>query len=195
MDALFAAPIGALLIFCLRIGDVSLATMRMIFAVKGHRTVSASIGFFEVLIWVFAAGHALQHLDSILHVVGYAGGFATGNYVGVWLEGKVAFGVSVVRAVIRVDEAEVASNGQTSGHAAARLLREAGYAVTELSGRGRESEVDILSIVAQRTKVPEVLEILKNHDPDVFVTVEEIRTTQGGFIRPGGRKMPFLTRY
>lgn len=90
MDVLFAAPIGALLIFMLRIVDVSMATVRLIFIVRGARGLAAVIGFFEVLIWVVAAGHALQHLDSILHVVGYAGGFAAGSYVGVWLEGVFA---------------------------------------------------------------------------------------------------------
>lgn len=191
MDALFSAPIGALIIFFLRIGDVSLATMRMIFAVRGHRAIAAFIGFFEVLIWVIAAGHALQHLDSILHIVGYAAGFSLGNYVGVSLEGRVAIGLSIVRAVVHL---KPLGNGTTTGSEMARMLREAGYAVTEVSGRGRENEVEILIIVAQRKKVPEVMDLIKAVDPKVFLTVEEVRSMQGGYIRPGGRKMPFLTR-
>ena len=78
MDALLAAPIGALLIFLLRIVDVSMSIMRMILAVRGHRVAAASIGFFEVLIWLVAVGAALEHLDSWLHIVGYAAGFAAG---------------------------------------------------------------------------------------------------------------------
>ena len=61
MDALLAAPIGALLIFLLRIVDVSMSIMRMILAVRGHRVAAASIGFFEVLIWLVAVGAALEH--------------------------------------------------------------------------------------------------------------------------------------
>lgn len=200
MDALFAAPVGALLIFSLRIIDVSMSMMRMILAVRGHRGLAAFIGFFEVLIWLFAAGHALEHLDSVWHIVGYAGGFATGNYIGVWLEGRFALGLSAVRVIFR------GNSEHSSGPAAAAWLRNRGFAVTEQEGRGRESEVDILNIVVQRKRVPEVLGILQELDPTAFVTVTEVRTASGGvlepsttvsprlFVRPGGRKIPYLTR-
>lgn len=198
MDALFDAPIGALLIFCLRIVDVSLSMMRMLLAVRGHRLMAACLGFFEVLIWLIAVGNALQHLNSVYHIIGYAAGFATGNYVGVWLEGRFAIGVNVVRAVFRGNEA--------LGATAARLLRDSGFAVTEFSGRGREGEVEILNIVAQRKLIRHVMEVIHNVDDEAFVTVSEVRSTSGGhiqsgfdapngYVRPGGRKMPFLTRF
>jgi uncharacterized protein YebE (UPF0316 family) len=195
MDALLSAPIGALLIFALRVIDVSMAMMRMILGVRGHRVLAALIGFIEVFIWLIAVSSALKHLDSVFHIVGYAAGFATGNYVGVWLEGRFALGVSAVHAVFRK------GLETDAGPVAASVLREQGYAVTEMPGRGRESDVDILNIVVQRKKVPDVLNTLHAQDPAAFVTVEEVRTTQGGYlrprgyIRPGGRKMPFLTRF
>lgn len=191
MDAWFAAPIGALLIFALRIGDVSMSVMRMILNVRGQRGIAAAIGFFEVMIWLVAAGHALQHLDSIFHIAGYAGGFAVGNYVGVWLEGKFALGLNAVRAVCRT---EPLPNGSTNGREAARHLREQGFAVTEIRGHGLHSEVDILNIVVQRKRVPIVLDIVQEHDPDAFISVEEVRSIEGGYVRPGGRKFPFLVR-
>lgn len=191
MEVLLAAPIGALLIFLLRIVDVSMAVMRMILNVRGQRGISALIGFFEVLIWLIAAGSALKHLGSPLHIVGYAAGFAAGNYVGVWLEAQFALGVNAVRAVCRAD---ALPDGSTSGRQTARRLREEGYAVTEVEGRGLHSDVEILNVIVQRKKVPNVVRIIQEHDPDAFVSVEEVRSIQGGYIRPGGRKMPFLTR-
>lgn len=190
LDPWFAAPIGALLICLLRITDVSMSIMRMILAVRGHRVVAAFIGFFEVLIWLVAVGKALEHLNSIVHVIGYAGGFAVGNYVGVWLEGRFALGVNVVHAVIRRPRGE-----EKAPHAmkAARLLRSEGFAVTELEGRGLRSYVDILNVVAPRRRVPHVIRIIREQDPTTFLSVEEVRSVEGGYIRPGGRKMPFLT--
>lgn len=188
MELWLSAPIGALLIFGLRVVDVSMAMFRMILAVRGRRGTAAIIGFFEVLIWLVAVGQALNHLNSIYHVVGYAGGFAVGNYVGVWLEGRFAIGVNVVRAIFRVSE----HPGASSGHNAARALRREGFAVTELQGRGRESAVEILNVVVPRRRVPHVLALIGDHDPDAFVSVEEVRSTRGGYIRPGGRKMPYL---
>lgn len=190
LDPWFAAPIGALLICLLRITDVSMSIMRMILAVRGHRILAASIGFFEVLIWLVAVGKALEHLNSIIHVIGYAGGFAVGNYVGVWLEGRFALGVNVVRAVIRRPKGE-----EKAAHAvrAARLLRSEGFAVTEIEGRGLRSYVDILNVVTPRRRVPNVIRIIREQDSTAFLSVEEVRSVEGGYVRPGGRKLPFLT--
>jgi uncharacterized protein YebE (UPF0316 family) len=194
MDELLSAPIGALLIFLLRMTDVSMAMTRMLFAIRGERGKAALLGFFEVLVWLFAVGSTLKHLDSPLHLIGYAAGFSMGNYVGVTLEERFALGVNVVRAVFR--EAPF-GNGGTD---AAAVLRDKGYAVTEMPGKGRESNVAILDIVVQRRKVPEVLRLLQEHDSNSFVTIEEVRATHGGYIgsprvvRPAGRKMPFLSR-
>src|SRR5512135_3083150 len=99
LDALFASPWGALLIFCLRIVDVSCDTMRVIFAIRGKRLVAASLGFVQALVWIFAVANAVKHLNSPLHVLGYAGGFATGTFVGISLEQALAFGVATIRVV------------------------------------------------------------------------------------------------
>lgn len=194
MDALFAAPVGALLIFLLRLTDVSMSMVRMLLAVRGHRIPAACIGFFEVMIWLLAVGNALQHVDSPLHLVGYAAGFAAGNFVGVSLEARFALGTAVVRAVFRQGRAA------ERGVSAAEHLRTNGYAVTEMPGRGREGAVDILDVVVRRRRVDDVLRLVREHDPEAFVTVEEVRSAHNGyhasvpFVRPGGRKMPFLTR-
>lgn len=190
MDALFAAPIGALLIFGLRVIDVSMAIVRMIMAVRGYRMLASLIGFVEVLIWLFAAGAALQHLDSVFHVVGYAAGFAAGNFVGVWLENRFALGVNVVRAVCPVP----ADYQEQDASVTADTLRDAGYAVTEIGGHGREQSVSILDIVVPRRRVPVVLDMLGKYEPKAFITVEEVRAVRGGYVRPGGRKLPFLAR-
>ncbi len=190
MDELLGAPIGALIIFLLRIIDVSMAIIRMIFAVRGQRGLAAIIGFFEVLIWLIAVGSALSHLNSILHVVGYAGGFAAGNYVGVWLEGRFAIGVNVVRAIMPIKE-----DGSSTGKSAAKALRRDGFAVTELQGHGRENAVIILNVVVPRKRVPYVLAVINNHDAEAFVSVEEVRSTRGGDLRPGGRKTPYMPNF
>lgn len=190
MAALFATPLGALLIFGLRVVDVSLATLRMIFSVRGYRWLCAGIGFVEVLIWVVAAGHTLQHLDSVLHLVCYAGGFGAGSYVGVWLEGRFALGYQIVRAIYRRPDA----GGPGEAPDAAAELRARGFAVTEVSGRGRDDDVGILEAVVRRRDAPGVVSVLEAHLPGVFLTVEELRSVHGGTLRPAGRKAPALAR-
>ena len=63
-DAIFASPWGALVIFGLRIVDVSCDTMRVIFAIRGKRTIAAGLGFIQALVWIYAVGNAVKHLDE-----------------------------------------------------------------------------------------------------------------------------------
>jgi uncharacterized protein YebE (UPF0316 family) len=85
-DAIFAAPWGALIIFALRLVDVSLSTVRILLAIRNRRVVVPIIGFFDVVVWVFAAGNAIRHRGSFWQVRGYAAGFSTGTVVGLWIE-------------------------------------------------------------------------------------------------------------
>lgn len=176
MHAWFAVPYGPLLIFAMRVVDVSMGSVRVILMVRGWRKVAAAVGFVEVLVWIVAVGNALQHLTSPYHLVGYAGGFATGTYVGVTIERALALGNVVIRAIIPDQEA-----GQ-----AARALRDEGYAVTEVDGRGRDGPVDILNVVVGRRNASHVADAIEASTPKSFITVEEIRTSRRGMLRPAG---------
>ena len=186
--ALFASPWGALIIFSLRIVDVSCDTMRVIFAIRGKRPIAGVLGFVQALIWIFAVGTAIQHLDSWLHILAYAGGYAMGTMVGISIERVVAYGLATVRVISRHGGVEIAEG-----------LRDRGYGVTELAGFGREGSVEILNCVVQRAHMDEVMTIIDRFDPNAFVTVEEPKILRGGsfavrdwkagmpFARPGGR--------
>jgi len=171
IDALFASPWGALIIFSLRIVDVSCDTMRVLFAVRGKRGVAGVLGFFQALIWIFAVASAIKYLDSWIHILGYAGGYATGTVVGISIEGAVAFGLSQVRIVSAHGGVEIAE-----------ALRERGYGVTEYAGFGREGGVEIVHSVVQRAHLKEVMAIVDRFDPKAFVTVEEPKILRGGSV-------------
>jgi uncharacterized protein YebE (UPF0316 family) len=159
-------------IFCLRIGDVSLDTMRMICVVRGLRLVAVGLGFFAVLIWVVAISSVMKCLDNPYNILAYAGGYAIGNWVGMWLESRLALGQQIVRLIS--DDLD----GQLAEH-----LRAAGFAVTELGGHGRDAPVKICFIAARRREVPAVLKYAIELDPDVFVTVEDVRATNRSLRR------------
>lgn len=176
MIELLAGPWGPLVIFLLRIVDVSMGTMRMLLLVRGARVAAPAIAFFEILLWVVAAGAAVQNLGSPLHLIGYAGGFAAGTAVGVELEKRLALGISTVQAFCRVPHPDLAD-----------LLRSEGWGVTELEGEGREGAVTILSLVVRRREVPRVIEEIEEQDPDAFVTVYEDTRVRRGWL-PGVRR-------
>ncbi|HEX6053549.1 MAG TPA: DUF5698 domain-containing protein [Gemmatimonadaceae bacterium] len=171
LDAIFASPYGALAIFALRIVDVSCDTMRVIFAIRGKRGIAALLGFIQAFVWIFAVGAAVKHLDSIWHILGYAGGYATGTFVGVTIERAIAYGVATVRIVSRAAGEEIAA-----------ALRDGGHGVTVFPGFGRDGTVEILNTVVHRSNVEDVLRTVMAKDEDAFVTVEEPKVLRGGLL-------------
>ncbi|MFN2564332.1 MAG: DUF2179 domain-containing protein [Gemmatimonadaceae bacterium] len=184
LDTLFALPWGPLVIFGLRIVDVSLDTMRVLSAVRGERWVAAGLGFFQALIWIVVVGNAIRFLDSVWHVLGYAGGFGAGTLVGISIEHALAYGVATVRVVSRDGGVEIA-----------QALRAKGYGVTEFGGQGRDGRVEILNSVVQRQDLEEVMRIVDRWDPAAFVTVEEPKLLRGGSVaRRAGMGLPWRRR-
>jgi len=82
---LFKWVILPLLIFCARIFDVSLGTLRVIFISRGMRVVAAFVGFVGILIWLLAIGQIMKNLTNVVCYIAYAGGFAMGTFVGIYV--------------------------------------------------------------------------------------------------------------
>jgi len=177
MIELFAGPWGPFLIFGLRVIDVTLATLRMLLTMRGQRVVVPFIGFFEALIWVLAIGTAIQNLQSPWHVLGYAGGFAAGTVVGIWVEEKLAMGLATIRVISRAEGQEIAT-----------ALREEGFGVTEFDGYGRQGKVELLMTLVRRRQIGRVLTIAEALDDDAFISVDEPRTIRRGWMFPTRRK-------
>ncbi len=177
MIELFAGPWGPFLIFGLRVIDVTLATLRMLLTMRGQRVVVPFIGFFEALIWVLAIGTAIQNLQSPWHVLGYAGGFAAGTVVGIWVEEKLAMGLATIRVISRAEGQEIAA-----------ALREEGFGVTEFDGYGRQGKVELLMTLVRRRQIGRVLTIAEALDDDAFISVDEPRTIRRGWMFPTRRK-------
>lgn len=177
MSALYAGPWGPLIVFGLRICDVSLTTMRTLLIVRGQRFLVPIIAVFETMIWLTAIGNALTHLDNHWLLAGYVLGFASGNVVGMWLEEKLAVGVVSAHVFSRRE-------GKRVGAA----LRASGYRVTEIVGQGRDGAVTVLFCVTRRRDLDRLIEIARTEDPDAFVTVEEAREAVQGRVFAALRK-------
>lgn len=153
------------LIFALRIVDVSAGVLRVMLLVKGRRWPAAAIGFVESLTWLIAAVAVIGALDSPLEALAYAGGFAAGTAVGSLLEERIAVGKAVLRIFVPVDEQSPAT-----------LLRSEGFGVTELIGEGMRGSIRILFCVVPRRRVRDLMAIIAATAPEAFVTVEDVAT-------------------
>lgn len=162
----------ALLIFCLRVGDMSLDTIRVLFMVRGKKLLVWVLGFFQALIFVIAISSVLTQLNNVLNVIGYATGFATGNIVGMMIENRLAIGHVLVNII-----------SSNRGSFIAERLRASGYAVTEIAGRGMNGTVFELHASVLRKDVSQVETIVLESDPQAFVTAEDVRPVRRGFWR------------
>jgi uncharacterized protein YebE (UPF0316 family) len=86
------AWLSALLIFFLRVLDMTLDTLRVLFVMRGKKRIAWILGFFQSAIFVLAIGKVLTQLNNPLNIIGYAAGFATGNVVGMLIEERIAIG-------------------------------------------------------------------------------------------------------
>jgi uncharacterized protein YebE (UPF0316 family) len=182
--AIFGDPLwGPIVIFLLRIVDVTLDTMRVLFMVRGRRLPAGILGFLMALVWIIAVGNAMKHLDSIWHILGYAAGYGTGTMVGITIENVVAFGLIQLRIVSKFGGVEIAEG-----------LRDRGYGATEFSGFGRDGAVEIVQSVVQRAHLDEVLAIVDKFDDSAFVTVEDPQVLRGGSVVSREWRVPVLRR-
>lgn len=152
----------ALVIFLMRLADVSLGTLRIGMVVKGKRRWAGALGFLESIIWVLAARQVLGDLDEPVTMLAYAGGYAAGTMFGATIEGWLAMGSVLVRIVAPV--------GAVAAHP---QLREAGFGATVVNGQGQDGEVRITFAVVARRRLAEALAIVNRNTPEAFVTIED----------------------
>lgn len=158
-----------ILIFLARICDVTLGTVRLIFVSRGFKYLAPIAGFFEVLIWILVIGQIMQNLSNWLCYVAYAGGFATGNYVGMWVAERLSLGIVLIRIIT-----------QRGAHALVDRLRKNDYGVTSVDGEGAAGPVQVIFTIVPRREVGTVVEMVKAYNPKAFYSIEEV-----GFVEKG----------
>jgi uncharacterized protein YebE (UPF0316 family) len=159
-------------IFALRVSDMSLDTLRVLFVIRGRKSLAWLLGFFQSALWVVAITSVLSNLDNLWNVVGYASGFATGNVVGMTIEEHLAIGHGHMRII-----------SSRRGRAIAEAIRRAGYAATELAGRGKDGTVSVINCSVRRRDIQDLRNQVHAIDPEAFLTIEEIRPLHRGFWR------------
>ncbi len=125
--------LSAVLIFSLRLVDVSLGALRISMFFRGRRSLAGIFGFFESLTWLIAASLVLGKFDSPVQFVAYAGGYATGTMLGSTIESWLAIGDALVRIVAPSGTPELTG-----------MIRDAGYYVTTVDAKGRDGEVIVV---------------------------------------------------
>lgn len=163
------------LIFLARIMDVSIGTVRLIFISRGFKYLAPLVGFFEVLIWLLAIGQIMQNLSNPMCYISYAGGFAAGNFIGMWIVEKLSLGTVLIRVITNKDSTELIES-----------LRQADYGITNIDGQGKFGKVQVVFTIVARSEVDSVIELVKKFNPKAFYTIEEIGFIEKKRLPPKG---------
>lgn len=162
---------GYFFIFLARITDVSMDVFRLLMLTRGYAVPAALIGFFELCVYVVALGSVLSGgLTDPWKIFAYAAGFATGNFVGSFIEKRLAIGYVVIQMFPPSESCEELT----------ALLRKNNYGVTKMIGEGRSGLREILIVNAKRRDQKHILDLMNEVAPDTFYNLSDIRSKHGG---------------
>jgi len=170
-SGIFTYFILPLLIFLARICDVTIGTLRIVMVAKGQKFLAPVLGFFEVLIWIITMSKVVQNLDNWMCYIGYAGGFATGNLIGLLLEEKLALGSVKIQIITQKDAALLIE-----------ALKNSGYGITFHDAQGGTEKVSIIHTIINRSAINKVEEIIRNYNPKAFYSIEDVKFVSRGIF-------------
>ena len=162
-------------IFFARILDVSLATVRTMLTVKGKSKTAACVGFIEIIIWFLVVRTAFNSDEAgIILAIAYAGGFATGTYIGGLISSKF------IKSTVTV---QIVTSGKDDALIAA--IRNAGFAVTVVNVNESEYSGERYMLFSQiaSDRLDEFKALINEKDDKAFIIVQESKYVYNGFIK------------
>jgi uncharacterized protein YebE (UPF0316 family) len=157
------------IIFSARILDVSLGTLRAYFLTRGFKKHATFFGFFESITWILAIGQIFKNVDSPLAYIAYAGGYASGTFIGMIIAERLNVGNVILRLMPKNDVSKLIE-----------ILRANDFRVTVIHGEGRDGKMDILFSVINRKRLTKAIKLINSTNPNAFFTIEEVRKVNEG---------------
>jgi uncharacterized protein YebE (UPF0316 family) len=152
------------LVFLAELCVVTIGTIRVIFVARGRKLLAPVLGFFEIVIWLFAIGQIMKNLSDIGCYIGFAAGFTLGNFLGVFIEARLALGNLLIRIITHRDARELIDT-----------LRASRYGLTCIDAAGATGPVKVIFTVIPRRELAQVVELIRAFDPETFYSVEEVQ--------------------
>jgi uncharacterized protein YebE (UPF0316 family) len=162
-ENIFSFILLPFLIFLARITDVSINTIRIIYVLGGRRWTATILGFFESFIWLMAIRQIFEHLDNWLCYVAYPAGFASGIFIGMIIEERIAYGKVIVRIITRKEVNVLIT-----------FLNSMKLRYTHVNAEGPDGHENLVFTVLERENLEILLYKLKDILPTAFYTVEKV---------------------
>ena len=164
--------LAGLFVFAMRLTDMTLDTLRLLFTMRGRKWLSGLIGAIQAAVFILAVSAVLSGPLNLFTVTGYALGFGAGIVVGMFIEERLAIGYAFLRVY-----------STTSSRAIAEALRAEGHAVTEFLAHGKDGQITVVNCIIARRDVASVRAIIDRVDASAFITIDDARLVQRGHFR------------
>lgn len=169
--------INCLIIFLVRVFDVTLGTTCTVMIVKGKREIGSILGFINVIIWFLVVRQALTMetktiFETMAVAIAYAGGYGIGTYAGSWVEEKLAIGSSSINVITKGLRYDLVNT-----------LRDKGFGVSTLVVQGKDSENLMILIEVNRKKLNDAHNVIKAMAPDAFISITDTRKIINGYVK------------
>lgn len=162
-------------IFLARIVDVSLGSIRTVLMVKGRSKSASIIAFLEVFIWFIIAKEALNTpYDSILIPIFYAGGYATGTFLGILISNKLVSGIIGLQVITKKNNKKLIENLRLNGY---------GISVVSLKNAYEGTNKEMLIMQINKKSLKYVTNLIKSFDNSAFIIASETKYVQNGLVK------------
>ncbi len=163
------------LIFFGKILEVAVSTLRLVLINRGERVKGSLLAFFDVLLWITITGSVLADFgNSLPKIAVFCLAFAVGNYLGSWLDAKLAFGISSIQIILKDTELVDILLEQLRGNS---------FAVTVVNGQGKDGKRKLLIIHLKRKRIPEAVKIINDITEDCMISINDVKTIRGGYLK------------
>ena len=163
------------IIFFGKLIEVAVTVVRIVLINRGERKIGTLFAFIESSLWIFITGMALIGIQQDpLRCLVFAIAFALGNYLGSWIEEKMAFGLSSIQVIVKdKNKAKLLTD----------KLRENEFAVTAFCGKGKDGKRELLILHLKRKKIRRAVEIINSTLENAVIIVNDTKIIRGGFIK------------
>jgi uncharacterized protein YebE (UPF0316 family) len=145
--------------------------MRIIFITRGQKVLAPLLGFFELLVWLFALRVVMTNLNNVGYYVMFAGGFAAGTFIGLYIEEKLALGTRIIRVVTRRDAT-----------ALIEVLRADGHGVTSIDAEGGDGAVHVLFSIVKRRDLARYIQRVREFNPRALYSIQNVDYVNSGIF-------------
>ena len=161
-------------IVCLaKIVEISIQSLKTCMMVKGERLKAAGLGFVECVIWGLVISTIIGTLgDNLFLLLFYCIGYASGLFIGSFIESKIALGTSNLELIANDESTELITE----------YLKEQDRGYTVFAGHGSKDKMNMIFIVIPRREMAGMIkDVRRICDNKVFVVASDVSKHAGGY--------------